>query len=78
MRCATVVLCMLCVLSLLMNAHILTVEELYTEISVTTFMIFWILVQILWKNSIDFYVFIVLFIIPLLGTISNVRGASRK
>jgi len=54
-----------------MCAHLLTVEILYTETSVTTFLIFWILVQILWKNSIDFHIFIV-FIIPNLGIISNV------
>ena len=47
-------------------AHILTVEVLYTETSVTTFMIFSIFLRILWKNSIDFHVFI-LFIIPILG-----------
>lgn len=71
MHCATIVLCMLC-------AHILTVEVLYTETCVTTFMIFWILVQILWKNSIDFHVFIALFIIPVLGIISNLFLADRS
>jgi hypothetical protein len=61
-----------------MCAHILTVKVLYTETSVTTFLIFWILVQILWKNSIDFHVFIFLFIIPNLGIISNVFLAYRS
>jgi len=41
-------------------------------------MIFWILVQILWKNSIDFHVFIALFIIPVLGIISNLFLADRS
>ena len=69
-HCATIVLCIFC-------AHILTVEVLYTETCVTTFMIFQILVQILWKNSIDFLVFI-LFIIPVLGIISNLFLADRS
>jgi len=39
-HCATIVLCMLRVLSLLTCASIVTVEVLCTETSVTTFMIF--------------------------------------
>ena len=55
-------------------AYILTVEVLYTETSATTFMIF----RILWKNSTDFHVFIVLFIIPILEIISNLLLADRS
>ena len=43
------------------QAYILTVEVQYTEISVTSFLTYLILVQMVWKNSNDFYVFVIPF-----------------
>jgi hypothetical protein len=48
-----------------------TLEVQLTETSLTSFITFWILVQISWKISVDFHVLFP-FIIPLLGVIGNV------
>ena len=54
MCCIIIVLSMLYVLSYPYKVQ-------HTETSLTSFMTFWILAQILWKNSTDFHVFIVPF-----------------
>ena len=47
-----------CIIIVLRMLHVLShpYKVLYTETSLTSFMTFWILAQILWKNSTDFYV----------------------
>jgi hypothetical protein len=52
-------------------SRILMVEAQYTEMSINSFMTFWILILILWKHFIDFHVYIVPFNIIIMGIISH-------
>jgi len=69
---------MCCIIIVLHILHVLlySYKVQYTETSLTSFMTFWILAQILWKNSTHLHVLLLLFIILLCKIIPNVFWAN--